>query len=191
MDEFLDIVDPSSGIPIGKTVLKSEAHARGIWHTAAHVWIYNDKNEVLLQLRSSKKNLFPGVWDVSVAGHVSATGNPEDTALREAKEELGLNLHRALLKKAFVIKVSVKVPDYLQREGVQQNNEFYHVYLYKLNSVPTLVLQEEEVDGAKFVPLKKLESDIHDLVLSKKYVPHGEYWFKVIDVLKKEMGLVK
>jgi 8-oxo-dGTP pyrophosphatase MutT (NUDIX family) len=35
---------------------------------------------------------WPNLWDVSVAGHISAGEGPVEAALREAQEELGVTL---------------------------------------------------------------------------------------------------
>ncbi len=70
--------------------MKSEAHREGLWHRAAHIWAYNSKGEILLQLRAKNKRTFPDKWDLSVAGHISASEEPIDSALREIEEEVGL-----------------------------------------------------------------------------------------------------
>lgn len=70
-DELIDIFDENNN-PRGIQKLKSEAHKEGIWHRAVHIWIYNLKGEILLQLRSKNKELYPDRWDVSAAGHGGA-----------------------------------------------------------------------------------------------------------------------
>ena len=49
--EILDIVD-ESGSPTGETIDRETAHAKGILHRTAHVWLLrrrNGRTEVLLQ----------------------------------------------------------------------------------------------------------------------------------------------
>jgi isopentenyldiphosphate isomerase len=53
-DELIDIVDENNQ-PTGERKMKSLAHQDGSWHCSAHVWIYNSKGEILLQLRSKDK----------------------------------------------------------------------------------------------------------------------------------------
>src|SRR5580700_3959092 len=89
--EYVDVLD-SSGRPLGTTKPKSEVHRDGDWHGAAHVWILNRKGQILIQRRSPKKENWPNLWDVSVAGHISAGEAPVEAALREAQEELGVTL---------------------------------------------------------------------------------------------------
>ena len=90
--EYLDIVD-ETGTPTGKTVSRREAHAEGIPHRTAHVWIVrrvNGRTEILLQKRSGEKDSFPGLYDTSSAGHIPAGEEPVPSALRELSEELGI-----------------------------------------------------------------------------------------------------
>lgn len=66
-DELVDICDENNNLHgIRKTT--SEAHRAGLWHRASHVWIYNSKGEILLQLRAKEKLLYPDMWDISAAG---------------------------------------------------------------------------------------------------------------------------
>ena len=64
----------------------------GWFHPTAHVWLYTNNGKALLQKRAAEKDTFPGLWDVSVAGHVHAGETPMEAALREVKEELDMEL---------------------------------------------------------------------------------------------------
>lgn len=90
--ELLDIVD-ENGKPIGETVERKTAHSEGIRHRTAHVWIVRKSDEgaeVLLQKRAMNKDSFPGRYDTSSAGHIQAGDEPEESAIRELHEELGI-----------------------------------------------------------------------------------------------------
>ena len=91
--ELLDIVDRYAQ-PTGLTVDRDTAHAEGIRHRTAHVWILRRRGnqvQVLLQKRSACKDSFPGCYDISSAGHIPAGVDFLPSALRELKEELGLD----------------------------------------------------------------------------------------------------
>ncbi|MGV7468041.1 NUDIX domain-containing protein, partial [Mycobacterium kansasii] len=63
-------------------------HRDGDYHRAVHVWIYCEStNELLLQKRSDCKDSWPGQWDISSAGHISAGDSSLITARRELHEE--------------------------------------------------------------------------------------------------------
>ena len=60
MEEIFDIID-TQGNPTGETVTREKAHAEGIPHRTAHIWIIREKygrTEVLLQKRSMNKDSF-------------------------------------------------------------------------------------------------------------------------------------
>ena len=91
-EEIFDIVD-ENGQPTGETVTRSKAHAEGIRHRTAHIWVVpenGDKTEVLLQKRAMNKDSFPGRYDTSSAGHIQAGDEPLESAVRELSEELGI-----------------------------------------------------------------------------------------------------
>lgn len=91
--EFFDIVD-QAGEPTGEIVERSAAHAGGIRHRTSHVWLvrrHGGRLQVLLQKRSHDKDSFPDRWDISSAGHIPAGDTWIPSALRELKEELGID----------------------------------------------------------------------------------------------------
>ena len=90
--EWLDIVD-ESGAPTGARVAREDAHRLGVRHRTAHLWLARrrgDTVELLLQLRSHEKDSNPDRYDISSAGHIPAGVDWIPSALRELKEELGL-----------------------------------------------------------------------------------------------------
>lgn len=72
-------------------ITRAEAHCgtfmihRGVW-----VLVTNDRDELFLQKRSLTKDSNPGLWSVSVGGHVASGQTYEDAAKREFSEELGV-----------------------------------------------------------------------------------------------------
>lgn len=91
--EFLDIVD-ENGNPTGQTVERSKAHREGVRHRTSHVWLLRKKDgefEILLQKRCEDKDSFPGCYDISSAGHIPAGVDFKPSAIRELKEELGVD----------------------------------------------------------------------------------------------------
>jgi isopentenyl-diphosphate Delta-isomerase len=87
--ELFDIYN-QDGAPAGYTASRDDAHRLGLWHRTVHVWILNGNGELLLQKRALTKDVYPGYWDISCAGHIDAGESPETAALRELSEELGV-----------------------------------------------------------------------------------------------------
>jgi isopentenyldiphosphate isomerase len=176
-DELVDMCDENNNLIGLRKLLKSEAHKNGLWHRAAHIWIYNSKGELLLQLRAKGKLLYPDMWDISAAGHVSAGEEPLTSGLRELAEELGLKARQKDLQFFGVKKI---------KEVYKQikNNEFDYIYFLKFDGdIKTLKLQAEEVQEIRFLPLKKIEEELKDN--PNRYVPHGDYWTEVIEEVKR------
>ena len=89
--ELIDVLD-ENGIFTGEVLPRDEVHKRGLWHRAIVVAIINEKNEVLLQQRSFNKEKNAGMWDISVAGHISTGQDSLSAAAREINEEVSVLL---------------------------------------------------------------------------------------------------
>lgn len=86
-EELFDVVDELDRV-IGQAP-RREVHARSLRHRAVHVFVVNRAGEVFLHQRSLAKDTFPGLWNSSCAGHVSAGDDYDETVERELEEELG------------------------------------------------------------------------------------------------------
>ena len=82
LDELFDVVDAQDRVT-GK-LPRREVHARGLRHRAVHMLVVNGAGRVFLHKRSMAKDLFPGVWDSSAAGHVGAGEDYDGTAARKS-----------------------------------------------------------------------------------------------------------
>jgi isopentenyldiphosphate isomerase len=95
-DEVLEVYDPH-GRPTGLAKRRGEIHCDGDWHLAFFCWIVRGGPrgaELVLQKRSSLKDVWPERFDASAAGHVHF-GETRGAALREVAEELGLAIAEA------------------------------------------------------------------------------------------------
>jgi len=91
LQEIFDIVDINDNV-IGQAT-RRECHSDpNLIHRAVFVLIFNDNNHVLWQKRSHTKDVSPGEWTTSVSGHVLTGEDYELTAVREAREELGIDV---------------------------------------------------------------------------------------------------
>ncbi|GAA3512664.1 NUDIX domain-containing protein [Aquimarina addita] len=181
-DELIDIVD-SLGNQTGRIRLKSEAHRLGLYHKSVHIWFYTLRGELLLQKRAINKDTYPNLWDVSVAGHISAGETPEISAIREVEEEIGLKISIDDLE-FLDIYLSKKEP----APGIV-DNEFHHIYLSKL-SIPLqkLKLQKEEVAAIKLLSIDDFKNELSNSLDKNKYVPHDESYFHlIIDEINKRI----
>lgn len=172
MEEYVDILT-KNGIKTGNVCTKKEVHNLGLWHASIQLWIVNSKQEVLIQKRASNKDSYPGLWDISVAGHLTAGDTPEIAAIRETKEEIGLNIQEKDL--IFLKKVKrSKTP-----KASFFDNEFNYLYLLKNDfSLNELVLQEDEVDQVKLISVNEFKQQLKQN--KDIFVPHGETYYAYI-----------
>ncbi len=150
--EYIDIFDENNE-PIGKVKEKNQAHEDGEFHRTAHVWIINDKNELLLQKRSTSKKSHPNCWDISGAGHIRAGESVIDGAIRELREKLGVEAKEKDLKYITTIKSTKN----------RKNMEFQHVYLLKCNKkIDEYIFEDKEVSEVKYVYYEELEKMVEN-----------------------------
>jgi 16S rRNA (adenine1518-N6/adenine1519-N6)-dimethyltransferase len=71
---------------------RAEVHGNNLRHRAVHILIFNHVGDLYLQQRSRWKDRHPLKWDSSAAGHVTVGENYDETARRELKEELGIDV---------------------------------------------------------------------------------------------------
>ena len=135
--EFFDVID-EAGKATGEIVSREEAHRKGVLHRSVHVWVIREKEgrtEVLLQKRSKEKESFPGMYDTSSAGHVSAEEEALSSALRELSEELGITA----------------APDQLRDLGAVhiQYEKVFHGRLYRDNELAEVYVYSEPIEIGK------------------------------------------
>ena len=170
--EILDIVD-EDGNPTGKTVDRKTAHENGILHRTSHLWLvrmrdgtddfctwcknntcdkeYLDKVEILIQKRSKNKDSHPGCYDISSAGHIPCGCGFTESAVRELKEELGVEAEEDEL-----IYIGRRKFEYQEKfhDSLFHDNQISNVYMLWRNvPVSALRLQREEIEGAEWIGL--------------------------------------
>ena len=136
-EEIFDVVNERDEV-IGAAP-RGEVHRRGLRHRAAHVLVFNGRGEVFLQRRSPAKDCFPGTWDTSAAGHLDRGEDYDACAVREVREELGVEL-AAPPQRLF------KLP-----AGPEAGWEF--CWVYRAEAEGPFTLHPEEIsDGGWFAP---------------------------------------
>lgn len=100
-DELLVEVD-KNGKEIGSIISRVAHNTNKRYHNAAHIVLFNSKNEIVLQRRSLTKASGAGKWDIH-GGHQALGQTIEQTARQELAEEVGieapLKFFKRILKK--------------------------------------------------------------------------------------------
>jgi isopentenyldiphosphate isomerase len=136
-EEIFDIVNERDEV-IGQAPRK-EVHARGLWHRAVHVLVFNSRGEVFLQKRSMLKDIAKGKWDSSSSGHVDTGEDYDPCAVRELREEIGL--------------VVAQTPKRLFKIDACQETGWEFCWIYRCESEGPFTLHPEEIEtGGWFTP---------------------------------------
>ena len=154
-NEILDVVDDNDQVI--DCLPRYQIHAAGLRHRAVHILVFNQTGEFFLQKRSMKKDLNKGLWDTSAAGHVDAGEDYLSTAIREAKEELGVELKNNLQ------------PLFKLAPTSDLGMEFIQVY-QSIHNGP-FVLNAEETDEGLWFSAKKISTRVleNDPILTKTF----------------------
>ena len=196
-NELLNIFDREKN-PIG-VATREEVHKRGHWHETFHCWFIaheEGKEYVYLQIRSDLKKDYPGLLDITAAGHLLANETELD-GVREVEEELGIPI-------AFHELDSLGIIDYSIENEWLIDKEFAHVFLYNCSlSFDDFKLQVEEVSGIVRVEFEQFASmwtdktdkievegihlnsngekgSIRKLVTKENFVPHERSYYEEV-----------
>ncbi|MGZ5493885.1 MAG: NUDIX hydrolase [Thermoanaerobaculia bacterium] len=151
--ELIDVLTPE-GAPTGITRPKPHVHRDGDWHRSVHVWIIAPDDRILVQRRALTKENNPGLWDVSCAGHIAAGENAIESAIREAQEELGIELDPGELRHVASLREQAVL-----NGGTYIDNEFHEIFVvYRDVDLSSLRLQAEEVDDVRLVTREEFRS---------------------------------
>jgi isopentenyl-diphosphate delta-isomerase type 1 len=88
-DELFDLVNEADEV-IGKAK-RGEVHGNpALIHRSVAVAVFNSLGELFLHQRSKTKDTDPLYWTISCSGHVASGQTPDEAAVRELFEELGI-----------------------------------------------------------------------------------------------------
>lgn len=138
--EVLDIYN-EDGLPTGKRIFRGNPVKNGEYTLSVHMFIYNSKGMFILQKRSKKKKSLPGIWGVT-CGAVASGEDSITAGIREAKEELGLELER---------------DQFVFVEKIKRRYGFVDIYFVKAKfDINKCILQSDEVESIKLSSPKEL-----------------------------------
>ena len=177
--EHIDILD-ENGNKTGRIKPRSDVHRDGDWHKTVHIWIINDRGEILIQKRSPFKDRNPNLWDMSASGHLPAGDDSLVGALREVGEELGINLTPDDIK----FLRTQKYPNVGGSAGFI-DNELADIYIVRRNiDLNEIKLQDGEVSEVRFasVPeIKELILQTNPPFFKKHFRVYFEDFLKLMD----------
>lgn len=130
-------------------------YSKDIFRTAS-LWIMNSKGDILLAQRKMDKKIDPGKWAEAVGGIVEGDDTYEQTALREAEEELGLkNIQITLGPKQFI-----------------DSSAKYFVQWYTAvvdYPIEKIIYQQEEIEQIAWISQEQFRQEL--ISNPEKYIP--------------------
>lgn len=123
-----------------------EDRLKGFYHRGANAFIINN-NKILVPTRSSKKDLFPSMSDVSVSEHVNVRESYFDSILRGFQEEQGVSIDPKNLQ--FIMKIPV-----IDNSGQDRykQSEMCEYYVCKISHIKG----SEEIASQRWIPITSL-----------------------------------
>ncbi len=134
--ELVDITD-NNGIYTGKVMDRKKVNDLKLPHLEVVIFLINENNQILLQKRSSNKRFNPNKW-APCAGGVWHNESIEEGALRELKEEIGVEFKKEDL-------------NFLTKD---KTTSFYFIKCNKKENEFTL--QEEELSCVKWFDIDEV-----------------------------------
>jgi isopentenyldiphosphate isomerase len=165
-DELLQLVD-REGNPLGRA-LRSECHGNPhLIQEVVHLHLFDRSGRMYLQKRGADKDRFPGRWDTSVGGHVSPGESPDQAILREAAEELGLDLEDTGDPAGLT-----RLEPYIYGDEIETE----YVVPYRLVYSGSLDPNPEEVEAGGFFELDEISRRLRES--PEEFTPHFRLAFE-------------
>jgi len=134
--------------PMGE-MEKMEAHKKALLHRAFSVFVFNHKNELMLQQRALSKYHSPGLWTNTCCSHPRVGESVLEAGHRRLMEEMGFDCE---IEKIFDFVYKAKL------EYGLTEHEFDHVLFGRYGDSPKI--NPEEVEGWKWMAMDAIEQEM-------------------------------
>jgi len=142
---------------------KIEAHEKALLHRAFSVFVYNDKNEVMIQQRALSKYHSPGLWTNTCCSHQKEGETNVEAGKRRLMEEMGFQTDLKEVT-SFIYKAPFD-------NGLSEH-EYDYILVGHYNEKPKI--NPDEVASWKWMSLEDIKKDMNNH--PEKYTA----WFKII-----------
>ena len=140
-NEMLEVIDENDNVMGLET--RAKVHQDGLLHREIHIWFLTPNGEIIFQHRAKDKDTYPDKLDATVGGHVEPKMSYEETAVKECKEETGIDID--ISKLLFLAKLRKKSFDEVTK---LTNNTIrsQYAYLYE-GSISDLQVEKGNGEG--------------------------------------------
>lgn len=167
--ELFDLYDVNRK-PLGKTMVRHGEQPAGSYRLVVHICIFSTDGKMLCQKRVASKKVYPSLWDVSCGGCVDAGETSVQGAIRETKEELGLDLPA----------------DVTPNLTVHFNYGFDDVYCVTMDvKAADVKLQAEEVEAVRWLTKQEIFAKLD----RGEFVPYDKTYIAYLFYCQNHRGL--
>ncbi len=145
-NELVDIVNENDEVT--DTVERHVMREKHLPHRASYIAVMDPSGRFLIEIRTLTKDYAPGLFDAVVGGVMQHGEQPDLSAARELKEEVGLDASSGDTTLTSLGKLRIPY-----RDGVH----FLFGYLYLAKSSAITVRQQEEVMGIMLLGRSEVE----------------------------------
>ena len=124
---------------------------KGILHRAFTIFLFNNKNQVLIQKRESSKMLWPMYWEATCSSHPKENETYEESGERRLEEELRINTSLKLVDK-FIYHSYYK--------DIGAEHEFCATLVGKYDK-ENIDFNTDEVEDVKWITINELRQELN------------------------------
>lgn len=170
--EVWDIYDENR-VKTGRTIIRGEEMQQGDYHLVVHVCIFGSDGKMLIQQRQPFKKGWSGKWDVTVGGSAVSGDTSRTAAVREVKEEIGLDIDLDGVRPVMTVNFERGFDDYYI---IEQDAD-----------IDSLTLQHEEVRAVKWADY----DEICAMIDSGEFIPYEKEMIGLLFKLRHHIGTIR
>lgn len=140
------LVVDENGEPVGSAT-RERMREEGLWHACAAIVVRSlDGERLFVHRRTDTKDVYPGLYDPTCGGVVAADETPDECAVRELAEELGVHEN----------------PEFCFKTPFVDGTIRYIAHIYEVRSDGPFTLQPEEVAWGGWMDLADVRAKADD-----------------------------
>ncbi|MDD7430046.1 MAG: NUDIX domain-containing protein [Oscillospiraceae bacterium] len=170
--ELWDVYDENR-VKTGRTIIRGEEMQQGDYHMVVHVCIFGSDGKMLIQQRQPFKKGWSGKWDVTVGGSAVSGDTSRTAAVREVKEEIGLDIDLDRVRPVMTVNFERGFDDYYI---IEQDAD-----------IDSLTLQPEEVKAVKWADY----DEICAMIDSGEFIPYEKEMIGLLFKLRHHIDTIR
>ena len=138
-NQVIDSVDSRDRV-IG-SIMRRDALRLGANFRVAHLFLFNDDSELLLQRLATSRPRHPGCWGSSVSTYVKSSETYREAIVRRAQEELGVRLRN---------------PKFVGKTAMPDEGSTKFICLYSAIWNGPMTVDMDHISQVSFLPMEEV-----------------------------------